>query len=115
MSQPPETWIVNIATPIWAKGLAEADELEKKLPQCAHALYDPVIAAMREAVRKVEQASIPADEVGKAVAHALTAKRPKTRYLVGRDAQIQGALAKFVPDRLRDRLIARQLGLPGKA
>lgn len=105
----------NIATPIWEKGLAEADELEKKLPQCGHDLYDPVIAAMREAARKFEQASIPADEVAKAVAHGLTAKRPKTRYVVGLDAQIQRGLAKVVPDRVRDRLVAWQLGLPRKA
>ena len=55
-------------------------------------------------------------EVAKAVTHALTAKKPKTRYLVG-DSQtrIQAIMAKVVPDRVRDGLIERQLKLPKKA
>lgn len=105
----------NIATPIWEKSLAEADEAEKKLPQRARDLYEPAIAAIREAAVKFAQAGSPADEVAKRVAHALTAKRPKTRYLVGRNALVEATLAKLVPDRVRDGLIARQLGLPGKA
>ena len=105
----------SIATPIWEKALAEADELEKKLPQRARDLYGPSIAAMRQAAVKLAQAGSPADEVAKRVAHALTAKRPKTRYLVGRNALVEAALARLVPDRVRDGLIARQLGLPGKA
>ena len=105
----------SIATPIWEKALAEADELEKKLPQRARDLYEPSIAAMRGAAVKLAQAGSPADEVAKRVAHALTAKRPKTRYLVGRNALVEAALARLVPDRVRDGLIARQLGLPGKA
>ncbi|MCH8065462.1 MAG: hypothetical protein IIC90_06500 [Chloroflexi bacterium] len=46
--------------------------------------------------------------------HALTANKPKTRYVVGRDAQIQRVIAKVVPDRIRDGLAQRQLKLPGK-
>jgi len=40
--------------------------------------------------------------------------RPKTRYVVGRDAQIQRVLAKVVPDRMLDGLVQRQIKLPGK-
>lgn len=105
----------SIATPIWEKALAEADEMEKKLPQRARDLYGPAVAAMREAAVKFAQAGSPADEVAKRVAHALTAKRPKTRYLVGRNALVEATLAKLLPDRVRDGIIARQLGLPGKA
>ncbi len=104
----------SIDTPIWDKGQAAADELEKALPQPAHELYGAAIPAVREAARREAAGSIPADEVAKAVAHALTAKRPRVRYLVGRDAQIQGALALLVPDRIRDWLVTRQLGLHDK-
>ncbi|MCH7811697.1 MAG: SDR family oxidoreductase [Chloroflexi bacterium] len=104
----------SIATPIWQKAQAEADELEKNLPEEAMALYGKPFAAMREAARKFEEAGIPPDEVAKFVEHAITAKTPKTRYVVGRDAQIQRVLAKVAPDRLRDRLVAQQLGLPRK-
>ena len=104
----------SIATPIWEKGRAAADELEERLPQAARDLYGDAIDAMGRAVDKRAKAGIPADEVAKAVEHALTAKRPKTRYLVGMDARLPAILAKVVPDRARDGLIARNLGLPGR-
>ena len=75
-------------------------------------MYSGTISAIREAARQAERRGIPPDAVAKAVAHALTSKRPKTRYLVGFDARLQAALAKIVPDRLLDRLIAGQLKLP---
>ena len=104
----------SIATPIWEKSKAMVDELERNLPEEALMLYGKTIGAMREAVQEFEEAGIPADEVAKVVEHALTATRPKTRYVVGRDAQLQRVIAKVVPDRIRDGLVARQLGLPGK-
>ncbi len=42
------------------------------------------------------------------IGRALTAKRPRTRYLVGTDAKIRGPLAKVLPDRLMDRAVARR-------
>lgn len=101
----------SIATPIWEKGQAEADRLERLLPPRAHALYDAAIAAVRAVARETEARGIPPDAVAKAVAHALTSKRPKTRYLVGLDARVQAAL-KVLPDRLRDAVLMRVLRLP---
>jgi hypothetical protein len=43
---------------------------------------------------------IPASRVAKAVHHALTANRPKHRYLVGPDAKAIGLISRL-PDRLR--------------
>lgn len=102
----------SITTAIWDKTRNMADEMQGKLSQEARELYDPYIAPIREATEKIEQAGIPPDQVAKFVEHALTARSPKTRYVVGRDAQVQRVLAKFAPDRIRDRLVAWQLGLP---
>ena len=102
----------SIATPIWNKGTATADDLEKKLSKEAHDLYDPAMAALRKATNESARRAIPPASVAKAVTHALTAERPKTRYLVGRDAQIRAALAKVLPDRMQDWLVARFMGLP---
>jgi hypothetical protein len=48
------------------------------------------------------------EEVVRAVEHAVTAPRPRVRYVVGRDAKLRRFLT-WLPDRLRDWLIARQL------
>ena len=49
--------------------------------------------------------AVPADVVAGAVEHALTADRPKARYLVGPDAKIAGNVVARTPDRLRDALV----------
>ena len=49
-------------------------------------------------------------QFAEAVAHALTADNPKTRYLVGRDAKVRAPVAKVLPDKLMDAAISRALG-----
>ena len=48
--------------------------------------------------------------MAEAIGTALTATRPRTRYLVGRDAKLRARMAAVLPDRLMDRMIARALG-----
>jgi NAD(P)-dependent dehydrogenase (short-subunit alcohol dehydrogenase family) len=96
----------EIATPIWQKSLAVAERLIAKMPPQANELYGPVIDFMLKMISQTEGLS--PDEVAQAVAHALTAPRPKTRYLVGRDAKIRVWLERL-PTRWRDRLIFSRL------
>jgi hypothetical protein len=85
--------------------IAEVDP--KKL-----ALYEEPLNSMREVFRKAAGRAISPDEVAKAVAHALTASRPKTRYLVGADAKVRALLKRVLPDRGQDWLLAKFLNLP---
>lgn len=94
-----------IATPIWNKSLARADEMVKGLPAQADTLYGARLARLRQAILERADQGISADEVAKVVSQALLARRPKTRYLVGRDAKLGALLVKLLPDRWRDRWI----------
>lgn len=105
----------SIKTKIWQKGINDADEYEKNMPEDAMMRYGAAFRALREAAQKFEDAGIPADRVAKVVEHALTSSRPRTRYIVGFDASVQSVLRRVAPDRLRDRLVAMQLKLPTKA
>jgi NAD(P)-dependent dehydrogenase (short-subunit alcohol dehydrogenase family) len=98
-----------IATRIWEKGVAAADELLASAPAEAEAIYGPTIAAIRKQAAKATEEAIPPEEVAKAVQHALTADRPRTRYPVGRDAKQRIRLAGLLPDRAFDALMARLL------
>ena len=102
----------SIATPIWEKTQADGDAMEAQLSTDGHKLYDPAIKALRAAADELAKKGIPPVEVAKAVTHALTAKKSKTRYLVGSDARLQATLARVAPDRVRDSLVLRQLKLP---
>lgn len=100
-----------IETPIWEKSNRDAEARLEALPDEAKRLYGPLIAAVRESLGKRTGAAIPADAVAASVEHALTARRPRTRYRVGTDAKLQLALARLLPDRLRDAVVLRFVGL----
>jgi NAD(P)-dependent dehydrogenase (short-subunit alcohol dehydrogenase family) len=105
----------SIATPIWAKGEAAADAMQSKLPPVAIDAYGAAITAMRKAAQLTALRGVPPDVVAAAVEHALVARAPRTRYLVGRDARMRAILVQLLPDRLRDRLITSGMRLPARA
>lgn len=101
-----------VLTPIWDKGEDEADRVVEQIgEEKVERLYGPLIAALRREVEKIKGGrGVEPDEVAKAVEHALTAGKPRTRYLVGTDAKGRAKAARVLPDRVLDRAIARQLG-----
>jgi NAD(P)-dependent dehydrogenase (short-subunit alcohol dehydrogenase family) len=98
----------TIATPIWKKGGERLRGLLGELPESVTELYGRRMEAFRKAAADAERRAEAADLVAVAVEHALTAERPKTRYLVGRDARRRD-LVERLPDRLRDRVYERVL------
>ena len=92
----------SVATPIWTKSI------EKELPEEAEVLYGAGVRVMKAAVKNVGSQGISSDVVARIIHHALTARRPRTRYLVGRMAYVRAFVQKL-PDRLRDRLLLRRL------
>jgi NAD(P)-dependent dehydrogenase (short-subunit alcohol dehydrogenase family) len=96
----------DIATPIREKTLKTSGAILDAIPESVRRRYQPLIDL---AIQKVgSKQGIPALEVAKVVEHALTAGRPKARYVVGRDARF-ALLISRLPVRLRDWLIARKL------
>jgi NAD(P)-dependent dehydrogenase (short-subunit alcohol dehydrogenase family) len=100
----------GIKTPIWDKGTDAADEMLASMPPDAQRLYGSLADAIRRESRQIAtERGLPPEAVAEVVGRALTAKRPRTRYLVGRDAKLRAAIAKRVPDRVMDSLIGRAL------
>ncbi|HSA65995.1 MAG TPA: SDR family oxidoreductase [Nitrospira sp.] len=102
-----------IATPIWDKSLRISLDVEAEMSAEGKKLYGAAAQRIREAVGHAAARAIPADAVGKAVLHALTAKQPKTRYLVGRDAKLRAVMLRWLPDRLQDWILKQVLNLRG--
>jgi len=101
----------DVKTPIWQKSRAAADELAETMPSGGRELYGPDIEAMRRSTDRMARAAMPVERVVRAVVHALCARRPRTRYPVGTQTRLAFAAFKFLPDRIRDRVICRALGL----
>jgi NAD(P)-dependent dehydrogenase (short-subunit alcohol dehydrogenase family) len=100
----------SIDTPIWGRGQDKAEEIEAKSPQ-TNLLYGAALDKFRKVIGDTAERGIPPEKVAKAISHALESRRPKTRYLVGLDAQLQARIQPFIPTRLFDRIVARQLNL----
>jgi NAD(P)-dependent dehydrogenase (short-subunit alcohol dehydrogenase family) len=98
----------GVKTPIWQKGNELADDLQADMPPEAQRLYGRMIEALRKQTVKIQnERGIEAREVAEAIGTALTARRPRARYLVGRDAKLRAPAAAVLPDRVMDRLVAR--------
>jgi NAD(P)-dependent dehydrogenase (short-subunit alcohol dehydrogenase family) len=102
-----------IATPMMnekaqSEGAATLAALEGEAKQ----LYEDMGQAMLGAFAKFASQAIDPDRVARAIEHALTAPRAKTRYLVGADARVQALMAWLLPDRLHDAAKKRLAGLP---
>jgi NAD(P)-dependent dehydrogenase (short-subunit alcohol dehydrogenase family) len=98
----------SIDTPIWERGQRAADGTSDPGRE---SLYGQAIERYRKVVRQTAERGIPPEKVAARIEHALSADRPRTRYLVGLDARVQARLRPLIPTPLWDRIIARTMGL----
>lgn len=68
-------------------------------------LYGHLIDKTLNLTLESEKDGIPADDVAAVVLEALTARRPRTRYVVGKGAPVVHLLRRLLPDSLFDRMI----------
>jgi NAD(P)-dependent dehydrogenase (short-subunit alcohol dehydrogenase family) len=91
----------TIKTPIWTRERPDP-------PPEALSLYGTRMDAFRKLAVARGSGGAPPELVADAVEHALAAEKPRTRYLVGRDAKLRARVERL-PDRLRDRVIVRRV------
>lgn len=99
----------SIATEIWDKGDRAAPALRAAMNPEQLELYGDRLERFQAFGRKTGAAGLPPEEVFEVVEHALTAAKPKSRYVVGREARIQTIARALLSDRGFDRLVARQI------
>jgi NAD(P)-dependent dehydrogenase (short-subunit alcohol dehydrogenase family) len=100
-----------VKTDIWDKGRHYADEMEQLLPAEGTVLYGDAITGMRRSIDQQDRIGIPPEQVARVVARALFSDRPRARYLVGRDAQVVGVIARVLPDSAKDAIVRMVGGL----
>lgn len=98
----------SIDTPIWGRGEQTADELAT--PE-REALYGEVVDRYRKVIKDTAERGIPAEKVAEAIEHALSARRPRARYLVGLEAKVGARARQLLPTAVFDRIVRRQMNL----
>jgi NAD(P)-dependent dehydrogenase (short-subunit alcohol dehydrogenase family) len=100
-----------IETPMLDKGKAKTAEAIEKLPPRGRELYENALRKYDATTDAFRKRAATADAVAKAIQHALTAPRPKTRYTVGLDSKALTFLGWLLPDRARDAIAGYLVGL----
>ncbi|GAB4008563.1 SDR family oxidoreductase [Nocardioides ultimimeridianus] len=104
----------QIATDIWGNAEADFDGYVAAMSQPAQELYAGHIAGYRKSIPLSQKLAAPADKVARTIERALTARRPRARYVVGAFPKVQVALTSASPTPAIDALLARATGVPGK-
>jgi NAD(P)-dependent dehydrogenase (short-subunit alcohol dehydrogenase family) len=99
----------SVTTPIWDKSRAQGEHLS--VPAELSDQYGHVSAAMNKVLEDTERRGIPPERVAKTIEDALTARRMKARYLIGRDAKAMLLAKRLLPDHVFDRVARRALGV----
>ena len=101
----------SIETPIWDRGRSELDGIVERSRVDVEHLYGNLIATFSALADRMLDRRLPVNKVVAAIEHALVAKRPRRRYLVGREAKLQAMGIRLVPDPALDFAITRYLGV----
>lgn len=101
-----------IATPAVDKTLGDVERTLEELPPEGRARYAVMLREFTRRAYEREQHGSPPEVVAEAVHHALTAARPDSHYLVGKDARLLATLPRLLPDRWLDQLRIRLFGMP---
>jgi hypothetical protein len=77
-------------------------------------MYAGHVDGMRRTVSFVQRSAAPVPVVVAAIEKALTARRPRARYVPGAPAKVQAVSYAATPTVVWDRAIARLTGIPGR-
>jgi NAD(P)-dependent dehydrogenase (short-subunit alcohol dehydrogenase family) len=101
-----------IRTPAVNKTLGDPDAVVAAMPAEGAARYGTKIREFMRRSHARETNGSPPEVVAEAIHHALTAHRPRVRYLVGADAWVLATLPRVLPERALDRVRLGRLGMP---
>ena len=99
-----------IATPIWDRGRAAADQVQSQNPDI-NARYSDQIQAAAKMANRLAGSGLDASVAATVILEALQDDNPPPRQVVGREAKVIAALARLLPYRVLYSLTARARAL----
>ncbi len=98
----------TVATPIWARSVAASEERERTSSAQERERYGHILTIVNRAAGEQTSVGTPVAAVVAVVVRAVTARRPRTVYSVGRNARLR-VIVELLPGSLRDRIIMRRV------
>jgi NAD(P)-dependent dehydrogenase (short-subunit alcohol dehydrogenase family) len=99
-------------TDMWRTADEMVEQAESALTAEQRDLYARHIAGMKKMIPVSQRMAVPAAKVSAVVEQALTARRPRARYVVGAGNKLQVAVMTNLPTSVRDVVLRRVAGQP---
>lgn len=97
-----------VKTEMLGRAIATAHEMVSAMTPEQSRRYGGLVQAVNTQAMSSTKSGLPAEAAAKVIATAVTARKPRTRYTVGREATMI-RLVRFLPDRTLDRILAAAL------
>jgi NAD(P)-dependent dehydrogenase (short-subunit alcohol dehydrogenase family) len=113
-------WHIDVAivepaqtdTDMWRTADDMVEQFEAALTAEQRDLYARHIAGLKKSIPVSQKLAVPAEKVSAVVAKALTARSPRSRYVVGVGPKLQVSLMTNLPTSLSDFVLRRIAGQP---
>lgn len=99
-------------TDMWRTADTMVEDLEASLTPEHRGLYAKHIAGFKKMIPVSQKLAVPTEKVSAVVEQALTAKRPRARYIVGLGPKAQVAMMSVMPTKMRDIALRKVSGQP---
>jgi NAD(P)-dependent dehydrogenase (short-subunit alcohol dehydrogenase family) len=99
----------GVRTEMAGRGGLTASRLAAGMTADQNRRYGTLIQAVIAQAAAFTGRGLRAEEVAQVIARAVTARNPRTRYPIGRDAALLTRLSRVLPDRVLDRIVAAGL------
>ena len=98
-----------VRTEMPGRAIATAHELAVTMTPEQRQRYGALVHAITAQTASHTKSGLPAEAAAKVIAKAVSARKPRTRYTVGRDAAMITRFVRILPDRTLDRVLAAAL------
>jgi len=105
----------TVRTDIWEKTKEQIEELRGHLPAGGLECYGGFLEQMSKSVDKAARTGLAVDVVARAVLRAMSAAKPRPRYLIGAEAHAVEFLTRVLPSRVKNAVVSRVAGFPSHA
>ena len=102
-------------TDMWRQADADLDDAVASLTPEHRELYAKHIEGFRKTIPRSQRMAKSVESVAGTIQQALTAPRPRSRYIVGGGPRAQALVARLTPTPLLDRLLRMGTGVPRRA
>ncbi|MFD6988979.1 SDR family oxidoreductase [Streptomyces sp. NPDC059943] len=99
----------GVRTEMATRGIATANDLAARMTPEHDERYGGLVRANNTFMASGTASGLTADAAARVIAKAVTTRRPRTRYTIGRDAAVVTRLVRMLSDRTLDRVLAANL------